>query len=282
MLVWSVHGHGAVVTRNSWKEGTGGNSSQEQRTRETLGGEVGLKRDPASWVSVLAESEHPCLRLWCSTPPHWSGPPHQVPQQQAALLMVEKSALPPATAYPNWGIWAQALHSWDGLAVAAVGVTWGRRVASPGSTQEYLPHQKEVLQNLTAGRLRPSLVPHAELSQRSKWKQEEPLAYQKPEQLGLARQAQDCLQGEAHPVLWIHGKGQESGWAVLQCSHHALHTAQVPLKSFWPYLLGSLGGKKRNWGGNHFPFKSPNHRLGVPVLAEAAKPRGQLQRRASG
>lgn len=30
-----------------------------------MGREVGLKRDPASWVSVLAEREHPSLRLCC-------------------------------------------------------------------------------------------------------------------------------------------------------------------------------------------------------------------------
>lgn len=42
MLVWSVHGHGAVVTRNSWKDREGGKSSQEQRTKESLGGKAGL------------------------------------------------------------------------------------------------------------------------------------------------------------------------------------------------------------------------------------------------
>jgi hypothetical protein len=42
MLVSSVHGHGAVVTRNSWKYRERGKSSQEQRTKESLGEEVGL------------------------------------------------------------------------------------------------------------------------------------------------------------------------------------------------------------------------------------------------
>lgn len=33
-----VHGHGAVVTRNSWKDSEGGKSSREQRTKETWEG----------------------------------------------------------------------------------------------------------------------------------------------------------------------------------------------------------------------------------------------------
>lgn len=53
--VRSVHGHGSVVTRNSWKEGRG----RDQQFRSKKNGEgwdgkkARLRKDPASWVSAL-------------------------------------------------------------------------------------------------------------------------------------------------------------------------------------------------------------------------------------
>lgn len=54
MLVWSVHGHGAVVTRNSWEEGQGGKSSQDQLKERELGSQGGAEEGPSqlgvSWL----------------------------------------------------------------------------------------------------------------------------------------------------------------------------------------------------------------------------------------
>ena len=51
MLVWSVHGHGAVVTRNSWKDREGGKSNQGQRTNASLGEERGRGGPSQLWIS---------------------------------------------------------------------------------------------------------------------------------------------------------------------------------------------------------------------------------------
>lgn len=43
MLVWSVHGHRAVVTRNSWRDTEGGKEEQSgAEDKRDLGGEAGL------------------------------------------------------------------------------------------------------------------------------------------------------------------------------------------------------------------------------------------------
>jgi hypothetical protein len=59
MLVWSVHSHGSVVTRDSWEQ-IGERTSSQDRTGEGWGWkQVRLKKDPASWVSALAREEMP-------------------------------------------------------------------------------------------------------------------------------------------------------------------------------------------------------------------------------
>lgn len=47
MLVWSVHGHRAVVTRNNWKEGKGVRAVRSRGQERELGKGGGAEEGPS-------------------------------------------------------------------------------------------------------------------------------------------------------------------------------------------------------------------------------------------
>lgn len=53
VLVWSVHGHGSVVTRKSWKEGAGGDQQfRSRKDGEGWGWEEGKAKEGPSQLGV--------------------------------------------------------------------------------------------------------------------------------------------------------------------------------------------------------------------------------------
>lgn len=126
MLVWSVHGHGAVVTRNSWKDGVGvggggggvGRAVGAEDKREPGRGEGLWRAQPAVDLPWLRRSTaagavvQGCAHTALGSPPR--------PGPAAVLLMARRVCTAICPCIPQLGHLGSGPSLLCGTAVAAV------------------------------------------------------------------------------------------------------------------------------------------------------------------